>query len=98
VLEVHGAAVPAVVCGHAPRAGHHVIAGTWACYLNTGTWSDAVRGAGPDQRDDRLFPYVRIDATGADGPVTTQAVLHYWSSGPAPGLSSTSRKEPARRG
>ena len=65
---------------HAHRADHHVIAGTSACYLNTGTWSDDVRGRGPDQSDDRLFPYVRVDATGEDGAVTTQAALHYWSS------------------
>ena len=101
VLDEHGAAVPSLVFGHAHRADHDVIAGTSACYLNTGTWSDDVRGRGPDQSDDRLFPYVRIDATGGDGAVTTQAALHYWSSarsGPGPRPSSTSRKEPARRG
>ena len=99
VLDEHGATVPSVVFGHAHRADHDVIAGTSACYLNTGTWSDDVRGPGPDQSDDRLFPYVRVDATGEDGAVTTQAALHYWSSpGPGPRVSSTSRKEPARRG
>ena len=100
VLDEHGAAVPSLVFGHAHRADHRVIAGTSAGYLNTGTWSDDVRGRGPDQHDDRLFPYVRIDATGGDGGVTTQAALHYWSSRsrPGPGVSSTSRKEPARRG
>jgi hypothetical protein len=104
VLDEHGTAVPSLVFGHAHRADHHVIAGTSAGYLNTGTWSDDVRGRGPDQSDDRLFPYVRIDATGGDGGVTTQAALHYWSSRsrsrsrPGPGVSSTSREEPARRG
>ena len=72
--------MPSLVFGHAHRADHHVIAGTSACYLNTGTWSDDVRGAGPDQSDDRLFPYVRVDATGEDGAVTAQAALHYWSA------------------
>ena len=100
MLDERGAAVPSLVFGHAHRADHHVIAGTSACYLNTGTWSDDVRGPGPDQSDDRLFPYVRVDATGEDGAVTTQAALHYWSSrgGRGPRVSSTSRKEPARRG
>jgi hypothetical protein len=100
VLDEHGAAVPSLVFGHAHRAGHDVIAGTSASYLNTGTWSDDVRGRGPDQSDDRLFPYVRIDATGGDAEVTTQAALRYWSSrsGPEPRVSSTSRREPARRG
>ena len=103
VLDEHGAAVPSLVFGHAHRADHHVIAGTSACYLNTGTWSDDVRGPGPDQSDDRLFPYVRVDATGEDGAVTTQAALHYWSSrsgrgGPGLRATSTSRKAPARRG
>jgi hypothetical protein len=100
VLDAHGAAVPFLVFGHAHRAGHHVIAGTSACYLNTGTWSDDVRGPGPDRGDDRLFPYVRVDATGEDGAVTTQAALRYWSSRGGRGSrgSPTSRKEPARRG
>ena len=41
--------------------------------------------AGRTSSDDRLFPYVRIDATGGDGGVTTQAALHYWSSRPRAG-------------
>jgi UDP-2,3-diacylglucosamine pyrophosphatase LpxH len=100
VLDEHGAAVPAVVFGHAHRAERDAIAGTSACYLNTGTWSDDVRGHGPDQRDDRLFPYVRIDATSGGGVVTTQASLRYWSSrsGPEPRVSGARRREPARRG
>ena len=71
-----------------------------ARYLNTGTWSDDVRGCGPDQRDDRLFPYVRIEATSVDAVVTTQGSLGYWSSrsGPEPWAAAARLQEPARRG
>ncbi len=84
-LDLHGAEVPFVIFGHTHRAGKHVIAGTSAGYLNTGTWSDDVRGGGPDRRDDQLFPYIRVDALDADGVVTAQASLRYWGMSGRPG-------------
>jgi len=77
-LDLHGAPVPFVLFGHTHRAEKHVIAGTSACYLNTGTWSDDVRGDGPDRRDGQLFPYIRVDALGVEDVVTAQASLRYW--------------------
>ena len=97
-LDEHGAAVPWLVFGHTHRAGHHVIAGTSACYLNTGTWTDDVRGtrAGPRRR-----PAVPLRARRRhreDGAVATQAALHYWSA-PQGGRGRPRRpEEPARRG
>jgi UDP-2,3-diacylglucosamine pyrophosphatase LpxH len=77
-LELHGATVPAVIFGHTHRAERQAIAGTSAFYLNTGTWSDDVRGGGPDRGDDQLFPYIRVDALDVDGVVTAHASLRYW--------------------
>ena len=79
-LELYGAPVPTVLFGHTHRAEKQGIAGTSACYLNTGTWSDDVRGDGPDRGDDRLFPYVRVDAVDVDGVVTAHASLRYWGT------------------
>ena len=84
-LDLHGAVVPFVVFGHTHRAQKHVIAGTSACYLNTGTWSDDIRGGGPDRANDQLFPYVRVDALDAGGVVTAQASLRYWGMSGRPG-------------
>ena len=99
-LDLHGAAVPFVVFGHTHRAQKHVIAGTSACYLNTGTWSDDVRGGGPDRADDRLFPYVRVDALDAGGVVTAQASLRYWGVSGRPGTPTgdPSAREPVLPG
>ena len=63
-------------------------------YLNTGTWSDDVRGGGPDRRDDQLFPYIRVDALDANGVVTAQASLRYWGMS---GESGVRRPEVRRR-
>jgi hypothetical protein len=78
-LAAHGADVPWLVFGHTHRAGAYALPGTSAGYLNTGTWTDDVRGNGPDRGDDRLFPFVRVDAAGRDGATAAQASLHYWS-------------------
>lgn len=98
VLDDHGAAVPWLVFGHTHRAGTWAGAGTSEGYLNTGTWTDDVRGSGPDVGDDRLFPYVRIDAVAAGGALTTQAWLRYWSESKesGPSVDSVPSREPAR--
>ena len=96
-LDRNAASVPVVIFGHTHRAEKGPIAGTSACYLNTGTWSDDVRGGGPDRDDDRLFPYVRVDALDAEGAVTVQASLRYWGVSGRPGMPTgdPSAHEPA---
>lgn len=76
VLERHGTPAAAYVFGHTHRAAHEALGGALrpAAYLNTGTWSTAVRGAGPDRADPALFPFVRVATTAAD----VRAGLHYW--------------------
>jgi hypothetical protein len=85
-LAVSGAPVPFVLFGHTHRAEKRTIAGTSACYLNTGTWSEDVRGSGPDRGDDWLFPYIRVDALDVEGVVTTRASLRYWAMSGRPGM------------
>ena len=97
VLELHGASVPVVIFGHTHRAQKSAIAGTCACYVNTGTWSDDVRGDGPDREDDQLFPYARVDALETEGVVTAQGSLRYWGVSGRPGMPAgdPSAHEPA---
>lgn len=58
-----GSPAPTYVFGHTHRAEQRHLPGRpSATYLNTGTWSDDVRGVGPDREDDHLFPYARVRA------------------------------------
>ena len=78
ILTRHGVAAAAYVFGHNHRAERIELPDEpAAAYLNTGTWGADVRGPGPDARDRRLFPYVRITST----PAGVDADLHFWSHG-----------------
>ncbi len=76
-LVRQGAGVPYYVFGHSHRAAELELPGPpRAVYLNTGTWGDTIRGAGPDRDDPRLFPYVGIVRDGS----VVRGGLGYWDS------------------
>lgn len=74
VLAAHRCAARWYVVGHSHRATETALDGAAVRYLNTGTWSADVRGAGPDTLDPTLFPFVRLEAR-QRGAV---AALYYW--------------------
>lgn len=77
-LSAAGQPAAAYVFGHSHRAEKLPLKGEpAAAYLNSGTWSDNVRGAGPDRDDRRWFPYVTVTADDAG----VRAEARFWNSG-----------------
>jgi UDP-2,3-diacylglucosamine pyrophosphatase LpxH len=76
VLTRSACAVPFYLFGHSHHARSLPLdaPGAAARYVNSGTWSAAVRGAGPDRSDPTRYPYLEVEA-GPDGP---SVALRYW--------------------
>ena len=77
--------LPFFIFGHTHRARLKPICGRPAWYVNPGTWSNTIRGSGPDATDSTLFPFVRL--TEFDGAVT--ACIEYWKARENPTTDST---------
>ncbi|WP_411374816.1 hypothetical protein ACLH0K_17665 [Arthrobacter sp. MPF02] len=74
-LQSHGVAVPWYISAHTHRALESPLEDCPTRYINTGTWSWDVRGHGPDQADQRAFPYAVVEVA-EDG--STSGGLRYW--------------------
>jgi UDP-2,3-diacylglucosamine pyrophosphatase LpxH len=76
VLTQQGCPVPFYLFGHSHHARERDLdgAGPVARYVNSGTWSAAVRGDGPDRLDPALYPYLEVDAD----PAAPSVALRYW--------------------
>ena len=73
VLSEVGRDVPVYAFGHTHHARTVRLAdGAW--YVNTGTWTADVRGAGPDRDDPDLYPYLDITVGTAD----IVPAIRYW--------------------
>lgn len=72
----HGRAAGTYVFGHDHRAAREPLpVNPPAVYLNCGTWSDQVRGEGPDRDVRSQFPFVRLREEHA-GPVVSELGWH----------------------
>ncbi|HET7475686.1 MAG TPA: metallophosphoesterase [Dermatophilaceae bacterium] len=80
ILRRHGSGVPTVLFAHTHRAEDTSLAQATGRYVNVGTWSADVRGAGPDGADPDLFPYARIVMRTGEAATAT---LRYWRRIPA---------------
>ena len=75
-LTAGGRHAPVIVFGHTHRAGL-VALGPESTYASCGTWTDDVRGPGPDREDPGLFPVVVVRT---QPPTAVEVVIDYWDA------------------